>query len=268
MQNDAKPMKRKYFPADFEVTTWEKLEVEFGKLLAQEIGSADGLVSFWEKVSELGKIIEDRIAWLYIDMTRFADKPEKAEAFNGFMADIGAKSQPYGFRLAKKFHDSPFRAELPEKYAHLGRIIANDIELYREENIPLSVKEQELAARYGELTSKMTVMFDGEEKTIQQLASYLEDKDRGVREKAWRLKMERYGQDQKEMDVIFDQLKAIRVRIAKNAGFENYRDYMHQAKGRFSYSVDDLLRLHEAVEKVIVPLLEELNDERKRKLGV
>lgn len=184
------------------------------------------------------------------------------------MANIGAKCQVYAHKLKQKFYDNPWSQELPAEYGHLNEIIANDIELFREENVPLSVKEQELANKYGEITSKMAVMFDGEEKTIQQLAPYLENQDRAVREKAWRAMYGRYGQDKNVLDELFDELKAIRVQTAKNASFENYRDYMHQAKGRFSYTPNDLIRLHEAVEREVVPLVEEFSQERKEKLGV
>lgn len=259
---------RQYFSEAFEPNDWEAVKVEFEKLLAEEINSEKELVEFWQKVSELDKIIEDYASWLYIRMTQFADQAEYAKAFNKFIADIGAKSQPYEHKLKQKFYKNPFRKKLGQEYALLNKIVANSIELFREENIKLSVQEQELENKYGEITSKMTVMLDGEEKTIQQLAPYLEKQERDVREKAWRAMFDRYAQDKYKLDELFDELKKIRGQIAKNAGFENYRDYVHQAKGRFSYTTDDLLKLHEAVEKKIVPLVEEFDLERKEKLGL
>jgi oligoendopeptidase F len=201
-------------------------------------------------------------------MTRFSDKPEYEEAFSHFNETIGANVQAYGFKLSKKFYDSPFRLQLSSKYDNLNRIIANDIEMFREENILLSVAEQKLAAKYNVIISKMTVKFNGEEKTIKQLESFLESQDRSVREKAWRLMYKRVIKDKKVLDSLFDELKDIRVKIAKNAGFDNYRDFMHQAKGRFSYTPQDLIKLHEVVEKVVVPIITELNEERKQKLGL
>lgn len=266
--NSAQKLKRKYFPQAFAITTWENLRGEFEKLLACRIDSAEGLVEFWKKVSELDKIIEDEGAWLYIKMTCFADKTEYSEAFNRFTADIEANRQAYAFKLKQKFYASPFCADLPREYAHLKKIIANEIELFREENIPLFVQEQALGVKYRAITAQMTVVFQGEEKTVQQLAPYLESQDRGVREEAWRLLSGRYAQDQAALDKLFDELKELRVRMAKNAGFQNYRDYAHQAKGRFSYAPEDLLQLHAVVEKVIVPLVEEFNQERKTKLDL
>lgn len=261
-------MERKYYSQEFKIENWETLEKELKLLMDFEVSSPQALVEFWEKVSELTKILEDKGAWLYINMTRYADKPEYKNAFNDFMSQIIAKAEPHFFQLKKKFYDSSFRKDLSEKYQHLSEIIANEIEMFREENIVLAVKEQEISATYGELVSKMTVDWDGEEKTIQQLSFFLNDKDEAVREKAWKLMYERYARDYEKINDIFDELKELRIKMAKNAGFDNYRDYMHKLKGRFSYTPEDLLKLHEAVEKTVVPFLMELDDERKQKLGV
>jgi oligoendopeptidase F len=259
---------RKYFSQDFAITTWKNLQLELEKLLVYPIDSAEELLEFWQAVSELDKIVGDKEAWLYINMTRFADKEEYEQAFNQFMEKIEAPKQNYAFKLKKKFYASPWRTQLAPEYAHLNRIIANEIELFREENIPLFVKEQELATQYGKIVSRMTVSFQGEEKTVQQLAPYLEDPNRDLREAAWRLMYGRYAQDQTVLDKLFDELKSIRVQIAKNSGFENYRDYAHQAKGRFSYAPEDLVQLHAVVAEVVVPLVEEFNAERREKLGL
>lgn len=261
-------MERKYYSQDFKIENWEVLEIELKKLLEFEIDSAESLIGFWEKVSELIKILEDKGAWLYIRMSQYADNLEYKEAFNEFMSGIVAKSERHLFELKKKFYDSGFKAGLEPKYDHLKEIIANEIEMFREENVDLAVKEQDVSARYGELVSKMTVPWDGEEKTIQQLSVYLDSQDRNLREKAWRLTYGRYERDHEEINKIFDELKSLRIQMAKNAGFENYRDYMHKLKGRFSYTVEDLLKLHESVEKVVVPFIEELDLERKEKLQI
>ncbi|EKE24931.1 MAG: Oligoendopeptidase, M3 family [uncultured bacterium] len=258
---------RKFYPEEFKIENWENLEKELKVLLDFEVTSTESLIEFWEKVSELQKILEDKGAWLYINMTRYADKVEHKDAFNDFMAQIVAKSESYFFQLKKKFYDSNFRKDLTQKFQHLSKIIANEIEMFREENIALAVKEQEISATYGELVSKMTADWNGEEKTIQQLSFFLNDKDPSIREKAWRLTYKRYSKDYEKINDIFDELKELRIKMAKNAGFDNYRDYMHKLKGRFSYSPEDLLKLHSAVEKTVVPYLEELNNERKQKLG-
>jgi len=256
--------KRRFFPEELDITNWENVEKEMKKLESEEINSAQELILFMEKTCELSDILAEEIAWRYITMTRFADKEEYAQKYNDFYAGIIAKAQPYDFKFNKKFYESPFRKELDEKkYAHLNKIISNKIELFREENIPLRIKEKELANKYGAAFSKLTVKYKGEEKTLSQLAPFLKDPERKVREEVWNLRLNKIMEKHDEFNGLFDEMKELRIQQAKNAGFDNYRDYMHQLKGRFSYTPDDIYKFHEAVEKVVIPFLKELTEERK-----
>ncbi len=261
--------KRTYFPENLDITKWGNVEAELKKLEAEEINSAEELIRFMEKIGELSDIIAEEVAWRYITMTRFADKPENEKKFNEFNSGIIAKAKPYDFKLNNKFYNSPFRKNLDKKkYGLLNKIISNEIELYREENIPLMTKERELANKYGAIFSKLTVKFKGEEKTLPQLTVYAKDPDRTIREEAWKLKVNKLNEHRDEFNKLFDEMKELRIRQAKNAGFDNYRDYMHQAKGRFSYTPDDLMKFHNAVEKKVVPFLKELNEERRKILKI
>jgi oligoendopeptidase F len=262
-------IQRKYFPEDLNPSDWESVSKIYKDLLDKEIDSPDDLLLLLRKVAELGSIISEKASRLYIAMTVNADNPENRKEYNEFYSSVIANSMPYDYELKKKFYNSPFRSELPDsEYAHLNRIISNDIELFREENIPLSIEEQELANQYGEILSSLTVDFDGEEKTLTQMGVYQKNNDRNVRESAWRIVMDRIGQEEERLNDLFDKLLAVRIKIAKNAGFENYRDYMHQAMGRFSYTPSDLYKFHESVEKIVIPFLNEITKERKEKLGI
>jgi len=268
---DAKIVKpaRKYFSEDLDITNWDKIEPELKALENQEIKSAAELIEFLEKVGEFSDILAEEEAWRYIRMTQYADQEKYSNAFNEFNANIVAKVKPFSFIYNKKFYDNPYRKNLDEKkYGHLNQIISNDIELYREENIALKVKEQELGSKYGAVYSQLSVTYKGEEKTLSQLAPYLKDPDREVRKEVWTLRINAMMEKRDEFNQLFDEMKELRIQQAKNAGFDNYRDYMHQAKGRFSYTPEALYAFHDGVEKEIVPFLKTLTEERKTKLGV
>jgi len=264
-----KKLPRKFISETLDITNWEDVKKELEKLTGTTPASADQLLTLLEHASELSKALSDELSWRYIRMTVNADKEELAEAYNDFNANVFAPCEPYRFDLQRMFYDSPFRGELPaDKYKHLEEIIANEIELFIEENIPLKVKELELGTQYGAVCSKMTAFFEGEERTPPQLAVYLQDQDRNKREQAWQLLINCYADKKDELDVLFDDLKALRIKIASNAGFDNYRDYMHKAMGRFSYAPHDLYKFHNAVEKVVVPFCGELNQHRKEVLNL
>ncbi|MBW6515426.1 MAG: M3 family oligoendopeptidase [Candidatus Cloacimonetes bacterium] len=261
--------KRKYYSEDYNVTDWNVVEKSFQELLEMEINSGQDLVKLMEQSSELAMIISEKIANLYIKMTRYADQPEHQQNYNQFYASVVAKAQPYNNKLNLKFYESPYKKELSdEEYGHLKRMIANEIEIFREENVPLKTKEVELSNKYGEINSKMTVTYDGKEQTLAQLGKYLLEPDRKAREEVWRLRYERMNQDKEVLDDLFDEMRHLREQQAKNAGFDNYRDYKHKEMGRFAYTPEDIQQFHYSVEKVILPYLRELTEERREKLNI
>lgn len=261
--------KRKHYPEDYQIKDWNTVEKSLQELLEYNIGSGDDLVKMMEQSSELAMIMYEEIANLYIKMTCNADQEEHQKNFNEFYGSVVANAQPYVNKLNLKFYESPHKESLPEsEFGHLKKIIANDIEIFREENVPLKTKEVELSNKYGEINSKMTVEYDGKEQTLAQLGKYLLEPDRAVREEVWWLRQDRMKQDRAVLDDLFDEMRELREQQAKNAGFANYRDYKHKEMGRFAYTPQDIEQFHNSVEKVVLPFLKELTAKRKEKLGI
>ncbi len=257
----------KFLSPALDITKWEDVKAEWEKLTHRAPETTAELLNLLEHASELSKALQDESSRRYIRMTQYADKEEYAQAYNDYNANVFAPCEPYRFKLQQIFYNSPARSELaPEQYRHLEKIIANEIELFREENIPLKVQEQELGTHYAAIVSKMSALFEGEERTPAQLAVFLKDQDRSKREQVWRLINRLFQEKREDLDKLYDELKAIRIKIAANAGYDNYRDYMHQAMGRFSYTPDDIYKFHNAVEKVVVPFCGELNKHRQNVL--
>lgn len=260
---------RNYIAADLDIADWNAVKAVLECFVSEKPTTATELLSLLERASELANILSDEHSWRYIRMTVNADKPEYADAFNEFNANVYAQCEPYSFQLQQIFYNSPARKDLPrDKYRHLEQIIANEIELFRDENVELKIKEQELANNYGSIVSKMSARFEGEDRTPSQLSVFLKDPDRNKREAAWKLIFGLYAEQQDELQKLFDELKAVRIKIARNAGFDNYRDYMHRVMGRFSYSPEDIYNFHNAVERVIVPFAAEMDKHRKQVLQV
>ena len=63
-------------------------------------------------------------------------------------------------------------------------------------------------------------------------------------------------------------LLAKRIQVAKNAGFENYRDYRFKELGRFDYTKEDCYAFHDAVKQHVLPLVNIIYEKKKKKLGL
>ncbi len=269
MTADIKKLPRNFLPEDFTVTTWEKLEPYFKELLGREINSKAGLEKWLKDISELEAVVSEDACWRQINMTCDTGNKALEEAFTFFCMEIQPHMQPYADRLNKKLLDNPFVKELdPDKYFTYLRNIRKNIELFREENVPIQAEMNVLQQQFGVISGKMTVTIKDQEYTLQQASKFLEDHDRKLREEVYRKINERRLQDREELNNLFNSLVEKRNKIAKNAGFDNFRDYKFRELGRFDYTKEDCFQFHEAVKKHVLPLVDMIYAGKKKKLGL
>ena len=143
-----------------------------------------------------------------------------------------------------------------------------NIDLFREENIPIQSELSVLQQQYGQLSGQMTVEVNGNEYTLQQASKFLEEQDRGLREEVYRKINERRFQDKDALNDLYTNLIQKRHQMALNAGFENYRDYKFAELGRFDYTKEDCFNFHKAVKLHVMPLVKKINEKKKQKLGL
>ncbi len=266
---DIKKLPRHFLPENFSVTTWEGIEPFFQNLLEREIHSIEQLEQWLKDISELEAVLSEDACWRQIRMTCDTENKELEAAFIFFMMEIQPKAQPYGDKLNKKLIESPFTKELDQqKYFTYLRSVKKSIDLFREENIPIMAELSILQQQFGIISGKMTVEVNGEEYTLQQATKFLEKNDRSLRESVYREIGERRLKDKEELNSLFSKLITKRNQVAVNAGFANYRDYKFVEMGRFDYSKEDCFQFHEAVKQQIMPLVDEIYEKKKKKLGV
>ena len=266
---DIKKQERSFVPEDFTVTTWENLEPFFKTLLEREIDSSEDLEQWLKDTSEIEAVISEDACWRQIKMT--CDTTDKAleESFTFFCMEIQPKLQPYADALNKKLVASPFTQELDqEKFFTYLRSVKKNIDLFREENIPLQAELSVMQQQYGAIAGKMTVEVNGQEYTLQQAAKFLENEDRALREEVYGKIQDRRLQDKEAMHDLYGALIAKRHQVALNAGFANYRDYKFVELGRFDYTKEDCYQFHEAVKLHVLPLIDKIYAKKKQKLGL
>ncbi|OQP45593.1 M3 family oligoendopeptidase [Niastella populi] len=266
---DIKKLPRHFLPEDFTVTTWDNLEPYFKNLLDRPVNTKAGLEKWLHDMSELEAVVSEDACWRQIKMTCDTENKSLEEAFVFFVTEIQPKIQPYADKLNKKLVESPFVAELDkQKYFTYLRSVGKSIELFREENIPLQSELAVLAQQFGTIAGKMTVEVNGKEYTLQQASKFLESHDRSLRESVYRKINERRIQDKEALNNLYTQLVQKRHQVGKNAGFDNYRDYKFKELGRFDYTKEDCFQFHEAVKQHVLPLVNIINERKKKKLNL
>ena len=262
---------RQFVPVSLDLGDWSAVEPLFRRLESQAAlcTSADDLEQWIRDVGELGSVLDEERARRYIAKTCHTTDATAEKSYLQFIEVIDPALKPWVFELAKRFLSHPCRSALPRfRYEVFDRATALQVDLFRPENIPLETEEARLGNEYNKLSGSLTVEFRGEERTLVAMGRFQEEPAREVREEAWRRVAARRLADADQVENLFDQLLAVRHQIARNAGFQDYVGYAFRMRGRFDYTPEDCLRFHDAIEGEVLPLLREVQSDRRIRLGV
>lgn len=267
MSNRAFP--RHFVLADDALSEWSQINPYMTDLAARPVTTPEELNQWLLDWSELAACIDEVGTDRYVRMTCQTDDAERKRMYLDYVENIEPRCKPRWHALRKKYVETPHRRDLPRRrFEVFDRGAANAVELFREENVALQVEEARLEQRYQEITGAMTVTYDGAERTLQQLAPYLERPQRETRQEVWTLMSQRRLRDADTLADLFGELFRLRHKMAVNAGLPDFRAYAFKAKERFDYTPDDCLAFHDAVEKRCVPLLRAQHDQRKERLAL
>lgn len=261
---------RKLLPENFSITSWDVLKPYFEQLLQRGLNTVEDLKTWFRDRSELESVISEDLAWRYIRMTCYTENKDYLNSYQNFIENIQPQIAPVSDQLNKKAAACKFLADLEHQpgFDIMIRNLRKDIEIFREENVPLYTEIATLSQKYAQINGAMTVNVDGKEMTLQQASVLLMSTDRKKREEIYRKISERRLQDREELDNLFTSLIKLRHQVAVNAGFKNFRDYMFKSLGRFDYTPSDCFAFHDAIKNEVVPLLNDFSLERKQQLKV
>jgi len=257
-----------YLPEDFRPRTFADIEPFLQELLARPLDSQEALEQWLLDCSELdSSLAEESLSRSYAAQCHTNDEAlEKAHL--EYQTVVLPAVKPLDDQLDRRYLACPFRASLGDHWQVYDREVELAVRLFREENVALEAQEEELINHYDRIIGAMTVQFRGEERTLASMGPFLEDPERSVREESWRLSAARRLQDRQALDELFDRMKALRVQQATNAGYDNYRDYMHDAKARFDYTPEDCVAFADNVATMVMPVVERLQAYRQQALGL
>lgn len=251
-------------PSEFAQATWSQVAPYYQALASRplDVGTVETWLKDWSRLEEM---ITEAAAQAMIAYTVNTDDRAREANHLRFSTEILPKMDEESVRLARRLLELQYtRSDLLTMLERFRTQIA----IFREQNVPLFAELEELGARYQKITGGMMVEWDGRQLTIPQLAPYLRNADRQVREKAFRLAASPYLDRESELADLFTRMYHLRQQVAHNSGFANYRDFAFRSKFRFDYTPADVERFHEAVEWVVAPAVERLRERRRERLKV
>ncbi len=260
---------RRFVPDDADLVSPDEVAELYTALLDREIRSAHEFEEWVLDCSELTAAVDQQGSILYILMTCHTEDAECISDYQNFIQQVLPVIKPLGHDLNEKYLRLTQEHPLdPKRYYVFHRGVKADVELFRKENVVLETDVQLLAQEYQSIFGKMMVEFEGRSRPLAAMSVYQLQTDREVRERAWHKTSARRYADHERLESLFEQMFGLRHKIARNAGFANFRDYQFAAYHRFDYSPDHCKRYHETVEKFVTPLWEKILKRRSAQLGL
>jgi oligoendopeptidase F len=250
--------------AGFADATWETIAPYYRALAEVTVDAADleRWLAYWSRLDEL---VTEAASLAMIAYTSDTADAAKQVAHLRFSTEVMPRQEEAEVTLAKRLVAiGTSRADLQTTL----RRFQTAIEIFREENVPLVAELEGLSARYQQLTGGMTAEWRGGQVPLPRLAPFLKDRDRATREAAWRAYHSPYVAARDEMAALFDTMVDRRQRLARQAGFADFRDYTFAAKCRFDYTPADTERLHEAIAATVGPAIGRALEARGERLGL
>ncbi|WP_123807041.1 M3 family oligoendopeptidase [Sedimentisphaera salicampi] len=261
--------KREFIPNSPDFSSKEETENLFKKLLDYPAESGEDVWGFLRFKAELFSALDQYGSKLHIKLTCDTSDKEVEKLYRHFTTAIRPLVIAFSNEIDKKTSRLLKQYPLDKRASEvLSRALETDLQIYTEKNVPLFTEESLLVQKYEKLAGSQLVEFGGKQQTFQQMAKYQLRPERNIRESAWRACAGKRFTDRQSFESLFAEMVELRSKIAENAGFSNYLEYVFQQKHRFDYTPENCKEFHEAVEEVVVPALSEIYEDRKLRLGV
>ncbi len=159
-----------FVPVELDASKWENLQPLYQGLIDRELKCNGCLEALLLDRSELDAAASEAYANLYINMTCHTDDEQAKDAYLALVENVLPQLKKAGFELDKKIVSCPHTKDLDQKrYEVMLRELECDVEIFRDDNVPLQTQETNLGQQYRELCGAMNVTFQREEKTLKQV---------------------------------------------------------------------------------------------------
>lgn len=243
---------------------WSTYAPRMAALQSQEL-TADNVNDWLKAWSDFDEELDELGSKLYVNKSCNTADEVADRDYKRYYEEIFPPLAQGLQSLKQKLLDSKLE---PANFKIPLRNMRSEAALFREENLPLQQDEITLSTEYGDVVGAQTAVWNGEEVTLTKLGQQLQDADRSVREKAWRLMIDRSLQDRATLNDLWTKLLAVRLPQATNAGFSNFIDFRWQQMQRFDYTPANCQEFRNAIREHVVPLATEIYANRQKHLGL
>lgn len=242
------------FLASLNTENWNSIGPAFQIILDRPVSSKQELESLIVDWSTLRAYVDDTSSQINIAASLDAADTAAQTRKRNFLVTIQPNLESASNQFAVRVLELNVKYPLSSHYELMIRVLTSDRDIFREENTHLNSKAAQLAQDYDTIMGNLRFSVAGTEFTPPQVNGPMNTADRSYRESLWRGLWDARKAVELPVEDVFTKQIALRHRIARNAGFDNFRDYAFQEMRRFYYTAEDAKKLHASIAELIVPV--------------
>ncbi|MBQ8074055.1 MAG: M3 family oligoendopeptidase [Clostridia bacterium] len=163
----------------------------------------------------------------------------------------------------------PFRKDFEAEFGpQLFRQVDASLKTTDERLIPDLIREGELRQAYQKDSALATTDFRGEKVNFYGLLKHMESTDREERKEAFHAWAALYERISPKLDAQYDELTALRGRMARTLGFPSYTEMAYLQRGHFDYTQDDTAAFRKQIREIVTPAVAALRERQRIRLGL
>ncbi len=245
---------------------WTTVEPHYEALKNQEL-TLENVDAWLQQWSDLSAALRETDAQIYREVSENTADKEADKKFLHWVENIYPQMEVANQALKQKWLALEGYMPSPEIEQFYKRT-KSESDLFRDENVPLFTEITKLTNEAEKVVGNIMVEFDGKQLTLPQISQKLESADRDLRERAWKAQMARWQEERDKLNELYLKMRTLRQQVARNAGFDNFREYQWLSYARFDYTPQDAFTFQNAIEHEVVSLATEYYAWLADKLGV
>jgi len=248
----------------------EVLRKEFDSLLKsfENAKSYEEQNEIMEEINKLRSYIET-MATLVSIRHSINTEDEFYSRENDFIDENMPLYQNMVTKYYKALISSKFRTQLEKTWGkQIFRLAELMIKTFSEEIMEDLVKENKLITEYDKLIASAKIDFEGEIRNLSQMIPFMESEDRDMRRRATQKYVGFFEENEAEFDRIYDEMVKVRTSMAKKLGYENFVQMGYDRMSRSDYDARMVANYRKQVYEDLVPLVVELKERQRRRLGL
>ena len=201
--------------------SWADIQPFYQELLAAHLDADEAAVwlADWTRLSDL---VSESLNRLQVATTQDTADQQAELRYNAYLDGIFSPAQAAEQQLKQKLLASGLK---PAGMDNPLRKMQAEADLFAAANLPLLAQERKLGFAYNKIIGAQTIVWDGQEVTLQQLRPVYYQPDRGRRAAAWQAAAGRQLADRAAINALWVQQLDLRSKLAENAGQPDYRAY-------------------------------------------